>query len=179
LPLLPTLIHRKAHGKPEIDISTHRTISMCGIGSHRGKALTMREIEELGRAVVEAEDWVNDLTRRLDWHDRSKAYAALLSTLHALRDSLPRNEAIYVGSQLPPLLRGLYYEGWHPAAHISAKTRSAFLERVHEGLHHDVGIDAEQVARAVFALLAARLPPDELEDAKVATPKQLRLLWPS
>ncbi|MGO9008017.1 MAG: DUF2267 domain-containing protein [Beijerinckiaceae bacterium] len=139
----------------------------------------MREIEELGRAVVEAEDWINDLTRRLDWHDRRKAYAALLSTLHALRDSLPRDEAIYVGSQLPPLLRGLYYEGWHPAARISAKTRSAFLERIQEGVHHDVGIDAEQAARAVFALLAARLPADEVEDAKAATPKQLRLLWPS
>jgi uncharacterized protein (DUF2267 family) len=117
--------------------------------------------------------------QRLRWNDRSKAYAALLGTLHALRDSLPRDEAVYVAAQMPPLLRGLYYEGWHPTARMSAKSRNAVLERIHEAVHRDAGIDAEQVAHAVFALLAARLPPGELEDAKAATPQPLRSLWPS
>jgi uncharacterized protein (DUF2267 family) len=139
----------------------------------------MRDIQELERALPETEEWIDSLTQRLGWRDRSKAYAALLGTLHALRDSLPRDEAVYVGSQLPPLLRGLYYEGWHPDAHISAKSRTAFLERIHEGVHRDLAIDPEQVANTVFALLAARLPPDELEDAKAATPNHLRFLWPS
>jgi uncharacterized protein (DUF2267 family) len=40
-------------------------------------------------------------------------------------------------------------------------------------------VDAEQVARAVLALLAARLPAPELEDAKAVTPKELHNLWPS
>jgi uncharacterized protein (DUF2267 family) len=39
-------------------------------------------------------------------------------------------------------------------------------------------VDAEQVARATLALLAARLPPAEVEDAKAATPKVLHNLWP-
>jgi uncharacterized protein (DUF2267 family) len=139
----------------------------------------MRDIQELGRAVAETEAGLDDLMRRIGWHDRSKGYAALLGTLHALRDNLPRDEAVYVGSQLPPLLRGFYYEGWHPAARVSAKTRSSFLDRIHEAVHHDPGIDAEQVAHAVLALLAERLPASELEDAKAATPKSLRSLWPS
>jgi len=143
------------------------------------EALTMRDMNELSNAVAETEGWVEDLRQRLGWHDRGKAYAALLSTLHALRDSLPREEAVFVGSYLPPLLRGLYYEGWHPGAHIAAKNRNAFLERIHEGVERDVGIDVDQVAHAVFALLAARLPADELEDAKAATPQALHFLWPS
>lgn len=139
----------------------------------------MNEIPELREAVAETEDWINDLTHRLGWHDRAKAYEALLGTLHALRDSLPRDEAVYVGAHMPALLRGLYYEGWHPEAPIPAKTRSAFLERIELAVHHDPGIDCEQVARAVFALLAAWLPSSELEDAKAATPSALRAFWPT
>jgi uncharacterized protein (DUF2267 family) len=105
---------------------------------------------------------------------------ALLATLHAFRDCLSRDEAVYVGAQLPVLLRGLYYEGWHPGgAHPAAKSRSGFLERIHDGVHRDPGVDAEEVARAVFALLAARLPPAQVEDAKAATPRHLHNLWPS
>lgn len=139
----------------------------------------MTDIQKLGETLIETEQWIDDATHRLGWQDRSKVYAALIGTLHALRDSLPRDEAVYVGAQMPALLRGLYYEGWHPSARGTAKTRDGFLERIHEAVHRDPGIDAEQVALAVFALLAARLPASELEDAKAATPKPLRSLWPS
>jgi uncharacterized protein (DUF2267 family) len=82
-------------------------------------------------------------------------------------------------SQLPPLLRGLYYEGWHPSTRGAARNRTAFLERIHDSLHREPGIDPEQIALAVFAMLAARLPAAEVEDAKAATPKSLHNLWPS
>ena len=139
----------------------------------------MPGIEELSVAVSVTEDWIDDLMRRLGWHDRSRVYRVLLASLHALRDALAQDDAVYVGAQLPPLLRGLYYEGWHPGARGAARSRSAFLERIHDGVHRDPGIDAEEVARAVFALLAARLPASEVEDAKAATPKLLHNLWPS
>ncbi len=139
----------------------------------------MPEIQELSTAVEAVEDWIDDLLRRLGWHDREKVYRALLAALHALRDALGQDEAIYVGAQLPPLLRGLYYEGWHPGARGAAFSRNTFLERIHDGVHRDPGIDAEQVSRAVFALLAGRLPAAELEDAKAATPTPLHNLWPS
>ena len=137
----------------------------------------MPGIEELSVAVSATEDWVDDLTQRLGWRDREKVYLVLLATFHALRDALERDEAIYLGAQLPPLLRGLYYEGWHPGRHQAARGRTAFLERIHDGVHRDPGVDAEQVARAVFAMLVARLPTAEVEDIKAATPKPLHNLW--
>jgi uncharacterized protein (DUF2267 family) len=139
----------------------------------------MSEIQELSTAAKAADDWVDDLLRRLGWHDRERVYRALLATLHALRDALAWDEVIYIGAQLPPLLRGLYYEGWHPGKRGVPPNRQAFLERIHDGLHRDPGIDAEQVARAVMAMLAARLPAAEVEDAKAATPESLHNLWPS
>jgi uncharacterized protein (DUF2267 family) len=139
----------------------------------------MTTISDLNAAVAAAQDWIDDLMRRLGWQDRERGYRALLATLHALRNCLARDEAVFIGAQLPTLLRGLYYDGWHPSARPTTKSRNAFLERIHDGVHRDPGIDAEQVARAVFALLAARLPAAEIEDAKAATPSVLHNLWPS
>jgi uncharacterized protein (DUF2267 family) len=133
---------------------------------------------DLSSEVQATDAWIDDLMRRLSWRERQRTYLALLATLHALRDCLGRDEAVYVGAQLPPLLRGLYYEGWHPGARRTA-SRSAFLERILDGVHRDLAVDPEAVARAVMALLAARMPAAELEEAKAATPPALHNLWPS
>lgn len=139
----------------------------------------MPALQDLHAAVPEAEDWIDDVARRLGWHDRERVYLVLLATLHALRDSLRRDEAVFIGAQLPPLLRGLYYDGWHPGSRLAAPDRGAFLQRIHDSVHRDPGIDAEAAARAVFETLAARLPAGELEDARAATPKALHNLWPA
>ena len=87
------------------------------------------------------------------WRDTIEN-GSLLAVLHALRDPLRRDEAVYVGAHLPALLRGLYYEGWHPSGRAPAKSGAAFLKRVHDGVHRDPAVDPEQIARMVFALLA-------------------------
>jgi uncharacterized protein (DUF2267 family) len=57
--------------------------------------------------------WLKDLMSQLDWEDRPhKAYLALRTVLHALRDRLTVEEAVQLGAQLPMLVRGFYYEGW-------------------------------------------------------------------
>jgi uncharacterized protein (DUF2267 family) len=138
----------------------------------------MTVAQELSTAVQDTASWIDDLMQRLGWHDSEHAFLALIAGLHALRDALGRDEAISLGAQLPPLLRGLYYEGWHPRPHAAARSRGAFIERIHDGVHRNPAVDAEQVARALLALLAARLSAPELENAKAATPPALHYLWP-
>ena len=138
----------------------------------------MTGLKDLEMAVPATEEWLSDLMHRLGWQDREKVYLALIAALHALRDCLPFEEAIYVGEYFPPLLRGLYYEGCHPKRR-PVRSRKVFLERIHDGVHRDPGIDPELVAHAVFSLLATRLPASELEEAKAVTPEPLRAIWPS
>jgi uncharacterized protein (DUF2267 family) len=139
----------------------------------------MSEIHDFRAAVQSAEEWLDDVMKRLEWHDRARAYLALVAALHALRDCFERDDAIYLGASLPVLLRGFYYEGWHGGRGAATKKRDLFLARIHDGVHRDPAVDPEHVARAVLALLTARLPAAEIEDAKSSTPKELHNLWPS
>jgi uncharacterized protein (DUF2267 family) len=99
--------------------------------------------------------------------------------MHALRDSLPAQEAAFLGDYLPVLLRGAYYEGWRLPKYSSFRSQDVFLERIGEGMHRDPGVDAEEVAKTVLAQIAGRLPAAELEDVKAVTPKALRAFWPA
>ena len=143
----------------------------------------MAPIRELDAALRATDDWIDDLMRRLC--DASLGTITTVSislcSQHCTRcvDCLGQDEAVHVGAHLPALLRGSFLRRVAPGGHGAAKTRRAFLARIHDGVHRDPGVDAEQVARAVLALLAARLPAPELEDAKAATPKELHNLWPS
>lgn len=140
----------------------------------------MAQIQEIEEAVRGTEDWIAAMMQQLGWRDRDRVWLALRAASHALRDCLPTDAAVAVGAQLPVLLRGIYYEGWHPAVRaLRVKSRHAMLERIHEAVHRDPAIDPEQVARGFLAVLAGRLPAAELEDTKAEPPESLRGLWPA
>jgi uncharacterized protein (DUF2267 family) len=137
-------------------------------------------IDEFDQTISAALDWIDDLQGRLGWHDRSMTYGALKATLHGLRDALPADEAVFLGGCLPALLRGVYYEGWHLRSQPPpAVDREVLFERIRDGVGGALGVDAEEVARRVFELVAARVPSEELEDVKAVTPATLRFLWPA
>lgn len=133
---------------------------------------------DLNNALQSTQNWISDLMWRLRWHHREQVYQALIATLHALRDCLNPDEAVYMGAQLPALLRGSYYEGWHPGRCATARNRNSFLDRIHDGVHRDPAVDPEEVARSVLGQLADRLSAVEIKEAKAGTPRVLRDLWP-
>ena len=124
--------------------------------------------------------WLKDLMQRLEWSERQNAYAALRAVLHALRDRMPVDEAAHLGAQLPMLVRGIYYEGWHPA-HKPTKERHLpqFLDHVGRELRRDGNFDPEPVVEAVFELLADRVSIGEIDDIKGLLPAELKALWPA
>lgn len=123
--------------------------------------------------------WLHDLMQVLGWPDRHKAYLALRATLHALRDRLTVEEVAQLGAQLPMLIRGFYYEGWDPTGKpLRVRHKEQFLARIEQQFQGDDRIDPEQVARAVFTVLAKRVSEGEIEDVKHVLPAEIRDLWP-
>ena len=124
--------------------------------------------------------WLNELTRAVDWDDRARSYRLLRATLHALRDRLMAHEAVHLGAQLPMLLRGVYYEGWHMRDTApKERTKREFLAHVEAAFKRDPNVDTEGLVKEVFKLLAHRISPGEIDDVKNALPAEVRALWPN
>ena len=80
---------------------------------------------------------------------------------------------------MPLLVRGRYCDQWHPAGKpVRTRHLEEFLAQLAAELD-DIGpINAEDAARAVFAVLEDRIAAGEIEDVKGMLPAQLRRLWP-
>ena len=124
--------------------------------------------------------WLNDIMAELNWENKpDKAYLALRTVLHALRDRLTVEEAVQLGAQLPMLVRGFYYDGWtltrkpHKERH-----KEDFLAHIKEAFKNDVTIRPESIARAVFRVLELHTSDGEIADVKNLLPKPLHELWP-
>ena len=133
----------------------------------------------LDHSVQETNVWLRGVAEQLHFEDRQHAYNALRAVLHALRDRLPPEVAVHLGAQLPMLVRGLYYEGWHMAGKPT-KDRSAqeFADHILEELPPKFPLDPLTVARGVFEILWERLDPGEFAKLMDHLPASLRTLRP-
>jgi uncharacterized protein (DUF2267 family) len=122
--------------------------------------------------------WLKEIEAELG-PDRHRSYEAMRAVLHALRDRLSVDEAAHLGDQLPMLVRGIYYEGYHPAGKPE-KLRSLdeFLERVSARLRNVRPIGGEEAARATFRTISRNCDPGEVRQVLGCLPAELRSLWP-
>jgi uncharacterized protein (DUF2267 family) len=124
--------------------------------------------------------WLNELMEAVNWDDKYRTYRLLRATLHALRDRLPAHEAVHLGAQLPMLIRGLYYDGWHMTDQTPHERNKAnFLSQIEAAFSRDPNEDTEGLVTEVFKLLARRISAGEIEDIKRVLPSELRELWPA
>ena len=122
--------------------------------------------------------WLNDALERLGWQDHHRAYHALRAVLHALRDRLPVEQAAALAAQLPMLVRGFYYEGWHPHGKpVKERHKEEFLAHIAAAFRDDPDVYAERVTRAVFRVLAKHVSAGEIDSVKNCLPGGLRSLW--
>lgn len=136
-------------------------------------------LEVFDSTVQKTNLWLREIMDELATEDRHLAYEALRAALHALRDRLPVNEAADLGAQLPMLVRGLYYEGWHPAGKPRKSDAGDFLAAIRARVGRGLGEpEPRAAARAVFRVLHRHITPGELEDVKRCLPRDLRDLWP-
>ncbi len=142
--------------------------------------MTATGLRAIETTVQKTGVWIKELMAELGTDDPQFAYQVLRAVLHTLRDRLLINEAAALGAQLPMLIRGIYYEGWHPAGTpVKERHKEGFLLRVREQFQYKPGIDAEKMVRAVFRVLARRIADGEIEDIKLMLPEELRELWES
>jgi uncharacterized protein (DUF2267 family) len=147
--------------------------------------MSLTGLSSLDGSVHVTNVWLNDLAKELgcagDAAGRQRAYHAFRAVLHALRDRLPVAEVADLAAQLPLVLRGVYYEGWRPAAAVKPAdrdhTKAQFVGHVARELPDDGPLYAEDAVRGVFRVLARHVSGGEVDDVRNAMPARLRELW--
>src|SRR5579884_1733773 len=139
----------------------------------------MSDAAVLETSVQRAHEWLHDIGRDLGFGNEHSAYAALRATLHVVRDRLPVELVAHFGAGLPTLIRGVYYDGWHPsAAHLKQAHAEDFRQSMQRELHgHRELQNIEQVAIAVMGVMHERMDAGQIEHILGALPKQVRELW--
>jgi uncharacterized protein (DUF2267 family) len=141
--------------------------------------MSATRVDSWDHSIQETNLWLKAIMRHLETDDRHLAYAALRATLHALRDRIGPENAVHLGAQLPMLIRGLYYEGWHMAGTPTRERhKHQFLEHVGWSLGARSKTDPERAVRAVFDVTREKVDPGEVAKVINLLPEELRELWP-
>lgn len=134
--------------------------------------MTMTGLEAVDTTVHKTNEWLHGIGRSLGTRNPHAAYRALRAVLHALRDRLTVEDAAAFGAQLPMLVRGIYYEGWHPRGKpLKIRHADEFLALVREELTEDLHPDT--AVTAVFREIECHLDPGEMEKLLRALPREL------
>src|SRR5262249_43501812 len=91
--------------------------------------------------------WLKELMQELNWTDRRRAFHALCSVLHAIRDRVSFENSATFGNQLPLLIRGAYFENWKPVSNPASWAPP----------------EDEFIIRAAFRLLQRKVDAGEME----------------
>ena len=127
--------------------------------------------------LQETNTWLKCVMHELRTDDRRIAFGVLRATLHALRDRIGPQNAIHFAAQLPMLLRGAFFEGWHladPPPHT--RHLEEFLEAIAAELPAPWRIDPAEAASAAFAAIGASIDAGEVLKLVQILPPDLRCL---
>jgi uncharacterized protein (DUF2267 family) len=134
-------------------------------------------LDVFDRTLQTTNIWLGEIMEELG-PDRQVAWKVLSVVLHKLRDRLPVELAAHLGSQLPLLVRGVFYDQYQPAKQPSdCKTLDAFVEEVAEWLADIRPVDPKLAVQAVFRVLSNHVPEGQLEKVRSALPSSLRAFW--
>ena len=123
--------------------------------------------------------WLEEIMVAMGWQDQQKAYVALRATLHALRDRLPPKGAVNLSAQLPMLIRGFYFEGWHlDDKPLSYRHKDEFIQLVSKEAPMVDKDEIERAVTAVFHRLSEEVSPGEADKVRKMLPEELREMWP-
>lgn len=138
----------------------------------------MGDIKAIQKTYDKVMDSVQKLMQLYDFRDENKAFVLLRATLKALRDRLTMEEAIQLGSQLPALLRGFYYEGWNFEMQSVSRSKAAFINDVRFHLNGHEDIKLQEAIPATMKVIMDMIDQGEAIEVLHQLPKEIQELCP-
>lgn len=131
------------------------------------------QLKAFAHAEQTAQAWLSAVAARLGTSDLEFTYRVLRAWLHATRDRLTVDGAAHFASQLPELLRGVFYDGWAPSRVPVKFDAAEYIERFAAEARVSPG-DVRYLAPIVSAAMAELCSPGTLDVVLARFPNQLR-----
>jgi uncharacterized protein (DUF2267 family) len=137
-------------------------------------AMSATGLDVFDKTLQTTNIWLGEIMEVLG-PDRQTAWKVLSVVLHKLRDRLPVNLSAHLGSQLPLLVRGVYYDQFEPAKQpTGCRNLEEFVEEVAEWLTDTRPVDPKEAVAAVFAVLSRHVPEGQMAKIREALPETIR-----
>jgi uncharacterized protein (DUF2267 family) len=95
------------------------------------------------------------------------AYRTVRAVLHALRDRMTVDEAAHFAAQLPLLLRGVFFDMWHPSGKPDRlRSQEEFFDRVAAELRDLRPVNTRDAVRSVMKTFDLHTTAGKIEDVK-------------
>jgi len=135
----------------------------------------INNIKAVQKTLSQTSEWIKGLMEVYDFQDENDAFLLLRATLKAIRDRISAGEAMLLGSSLPALIRGYYFEGWAPnKTNRKDKTVADFLATVKLHLAGHENIDLEMAVSEAMKLIFKKIDQGEAEQVKHNLPIEIQ-----
>jgi uncharacterized protein (DUF2267 family) len=143
----------------------------------RRLAMSATGLEVFDKTLQTTNIWLDEIMEQIG-PDRQLAWKVLSTVLHKLRDRLQLGLAAHLGSQLPLMVRGVYYDQFEPAKlPVECDSHEAFAAEVAEWLGDVRPVNPDLAIRAVFLVLSRHISEGQIAKVINALPKGLRQSW--
>lgn len=134
-------------------------------------------LEVFDKTIQTTHVWLNEIIDRLGC-DRHVAWRVLGSVLRAIRDCVPVDLSAHFGSQLPLIVRGLYYDQYAPGRQAKGcDTPEEFTAAVSQGLGEVESVDPDEATLVVLSVLERHISDGQLVKVRHALPRGARMAW--
>jgi uncharacterized protein (DUF2267 family) len=134
-------------------------------------------LDTFDKSVQQTNQILKDLELQLGWENRrDQTFDLLRISLQALRDRLPVNPAVHLGSELPMLMRGLYYEGWDPDKVPIKINKESFLENIRREFKYNSELNIEKLVNIALATTLQTVSDDTQQQIREVLPEGIAKL---
>lgn len=136
--------------------------------------MTATGLDVFDKTLQVTNTWLNEITEKMG-PDKQVAWHVLCAVLRTLRDRLQPDLAAHLGSQLPLLVRGAYYDGYRPSATPETiRSLDEFLARIEERLEFTRPINSRDALQTVSAVLDHHVDAGQMAKVWDSLPEEIR-----
>jgi uncharacterized protein (DUF2267 family) len=133
------------------------------------------DVDVIDTTVQKTYRWIEEISKELG-SGRREAYRVMRGFLQTVRDRLTVDQAAELATQLPMLVRGIYYEGWVPSRAPIKMKAEEFLALFNERAVLPVETDGVRELKIASRVMRRHVTPGEAKDLFANLPEDIRQL---